>query len=151
MASVHGWQDTIVQNILINNEAFFLDVCSIKLELNFQSRGCKLSFGHIHVFLKFHTLLQNFIEIKKKKKKQRKNKMFICCLNVATAQMDVCMKGSSMGLHFCVPRTICNVFGGHPATIDCLWTKKLLAFMMTSEYTLCSYKTYRNSSSFNAS
>ncbi len=58
--------------------------------------------------------------------------MFICCLNVASAQMDVCMKGSSMGLHFCVLRTICNVFGGDATNIDCLLTNFLLAFMITT-------------------
>jgi hypothetical protein len=68
--------------------------------------------------------------MKKKKKKQRKNKMFICCLNIASAQMDVCMKGSSMGLHFYVLRIICNVFGRDAANIDCLWTNFLSAFMM---------------------
>ncbi len=131
-----------------------------KLELNFQSRGCKLSFGHIHVFLKFHTLLQNFIEWKRRKRNKGKIKCWFAASMLLLHKWMFVWRGHQwMGLHFCVPRTICNVFGGDPATIDCLWTNFFLAFMMTTnvflssrcEYTLCSYKTYRNSSSFNAS
>jgi hypothetical protein len=42
------------------------------------------------------------------------------------------MKGSSMGLDFCVLGTIYNVFDGDAAKIDCLWTSFLLTFMMTT-------------------
>jgi hypothetical protein len=42
------------------------------------------------------------------------------------------MKGLSMGLHFCVLKTICDVFGGDAANIDCLRKFFLLAFMMTT-------------------